>query len=164
MVTFFRTDFKSLNSKPEAIKWVNWQSDEALKLELDMLPEHIKNYLVSLFDEEKEKLKLPTKQQIIHFNNKIQKLCEILGKTKAMDLIIKYAEKIAQLKEEFPEDIRKYAKILKEFAKKYKKNIFDARLVEIWLYNKTEFENFVIGALHAIRNEYLFDECKLQLI
>ena len=166
-MAFLRKNFKSLNRKSEATKWVNWSSEEELKTEFNLLPEHIKNYLRELFesmtDEEKQKLKLPSKQQVMHFNNKIQKLCKTVGKTEAMNLLIKYAEKIASLKE-FPESVRKYARILKEFAKKYKKNIFDARLVELWLYDKFEFENFVSGSLNAIHQEYLFNELSLGLI
>ena len=172
MVVFLRKDFKSLNRKParaktEKIEWINWKNEEALNAEIDSFPAHFLEDLYELYDsmtpEEKEKLKMPSRQQVMHFYNQIKKLCDVVGKTKAMNLLIQYSEKIAQLKDEFSKDVRRYAKVLHEFAIKYKKDVFDARLVELWLYDRSEFENFVSGSLNQIHLEYLFNQLGLGL-
>lgn len=78
-------------------------------------------------------------------------------------LLRKYAEKIKKNSKGMTRENIDYANAILEFLDSLKEGDFNLNPYGTLL-NATEWERFCIGALHQIRKEYLFDDCKLQLI
>ncbi|WP_405308356.1 hypothetical protein [Methanobrevibacter sp.] len=91
---------------------------------------------------------------------KFVRIC--ITNNKPTNLLRQYAQKVKNSKGMTTESIN-YANAILDFLNSLKNGDFNLNRVGTLL-NANEWERFCIGALHEVRKEYLFDDCKLQLI